>query len=173
MAKKSFLNLIAGQWSKVPPVASADLKGKTVIVVGANTGLGFEATQHFARMSPGRLILACRDREKGEAAITRAIFLEISTEVSLTCSLLTGIQEATGYSTAELWLIDLAVFDSVKAFVDRSMSELQRLDIFLLNAATTPGMDTRCFLTKDGWEKTYTISPIIHHFHTESFSASR
>lgn len=71
MAKKSFLSFIYDQFSTVPAVAKADLRGKTVVVVGANTGLGFEATQHFARMDPGRLILACRSQEKGEAAIQR------------------------------------------------------------------------------------------------------
>lgn len=52
-------------------MANANLKGKTIIVVGANTGIGFEAAQHFARMDAGRLILACRSQEKGEAAIKR------------------------------------------------------------------------------------------------------
>ncbi|KAJ6526947.1 hypothetical protein DFH09DRAFT_1414655 [Mycena vulgaris] len=54
---------IKGQFSKQAPVAKADLTGKPVIVLSANTGLGFEAAKHFAGMNPGRLILACR-REK-------------------------------------------------------------------------------------------------------------
>ena len=61
--------LIKDQWTTVPPVAKADLKDKTVIVTGANVGLGFEAAKHFARMNPGKLILACRNKEKGEAAV--------------------------------------------------------------------------------------------------------
>ena len=66
--KKSVLGVIGDQYTRVPPVATTDLSGQTVIVVGANTGLGFEATKHFARMNPGRLILACRNKEKGVAA---------------------------------------------------------------------------------------------------------
>lgn len=54
---------------KAPPVAQADLTGKTVMVVGANTGLGYEATKHFSTMNPARLILACRSRERGQAAV--------------------------------------------------------------------------------------------------------
>lgn len=53
-----------------PSVTHVDLSGKTVIVLGANVGLGFEAAKHFARMNPGKLILACRSQEKGEAALT-------------------------------------------------------------------------------------------------------
>jgi retinol dehydrogenase-12 len=39
------------------------------MVVGANSGLGFEASKHFARMKPAHLILACRNKRKGEAAV--------------------------------------------------------------------------------------------------------
>lgn len=74
MTKKGFLNLICDQLSTVPPVVNVDLRGKTVVVVGANTGLGFEAVKHFARMNAGKLILACRSQEKGEAAIQREAF---------------------------------------------------------------------------------------------------
>jgi FlaA1/EpsC-like NDP-sugar epimerase len=71
MGKKSFLGLIYDQLCRVPDVAHTDLKNKTVIVVGANTGLGFQAAEHFARMNAGRLILACRSEPKGQAAVDR------------------------------------------------------------------------------------------------------
>jgi len=60
---------IKDQWTTVPPLATEDLSGKTIVVTGANVGLGFEAAKHFARMNPGKLILACRSREKGEKAL--------------------------------------------------------------------------------------------------------
>jgi cobalamin biosynthesis protein CbiG len=62
-------SFIVDQWSQQPPVIQVDLTGKTVVVVGANTGLGFEAARHFATMTPGRLILACRSQSKGQAAL--------------------------------------------------------------------------------------------------------
>ena len=50
----------------MPPVVTADLTGKTVVVTGANMGLGFEAAKHLARMNPKKLIIAVRSQEKGE-----------------------------------------------------------------------------------------------------------
>lgn len=69
--KPSFIQHVKDQWSTLPPVAHADLTGKVVVVIGANVGLGFEASKHFARMNPGKLILACRSKEKGDAALAR------------------------------------------------------------------------------------------------------
>lgn len=68
--KKTFLRFVVEQWSTVPPVESADLTGKTVVVVGANTGIGFEAATHFSRMNPAKLILACRSESKGVSAVS-------------------------------------------------------------------------------------------------------
>ncbi len=71
MARWTLLDFIHDQWTTVPPVVTADLERKTVVVTGANTGLGFEASKHFARMNPGKLILACRSQQRGEAALGR------------------------------------------------------------------------------------------------------
>ncbi|KAF8799297.1 hypothetical protein BYT27DRAFT_7121068, partial [Phlegmacium glaucopus] len=66
----SFFQFLWEQLATNPPVKYADLSGKTVVVIGANNGIGFEATKHFARMNPDRLILGCRSKERGEAAVT-------------------------------------------------------------------------------------------------------
>ena len=51
----------------VKPVLKADLKGRTVLLVGSTTGIGLEAAKHFAGMGPKRLILTGRNQEKGKA----------------------------------------------------------------------------------------------------------
>jgi retinol dehydrogenase-12 len=71
--KQTFWSILKGQFATLPPVAKADLASKTVIVLGANTGLGFEAVKHFARMNPGRVIMACRSERRGQAALEREL----------------------------------------------------------------------------------------------------
>lgn len=62
---------LKNQWSTVPPVLVEDLTGKTILVTGANTGLGYETAKYFAKMTPGKLIIACRNKAKGNEAVTR------------------------------------------------------------------------------------------------------
>ncbi|KAJ7872976.1 hypothetical protein B0H13DRAFT_2236246 [Mycena leptocephala] len=63
---------LKAQRSKQPPVVRADLTGKTVCILGANTGIGFQACKHFATMNPGRIILACRSKARGQEAVESA-----------------------------------------------------------------------------------------------------
>lgn len=44
-----------------------DLQGKTAIVTGANSGLGFEDTKALAAKG-AHVVMACRNLEKAEAA---------------------------------------------------------------------------------------------------------
>jgi NAD(P)-dependent dehydrogenase (short-subunit alcohol dehydrogenase family) len=132
-----FSQFIRNQWTISPPVAKADLSGKTVIVTGANIGLGFEAAKHFARMNPGKLILACRSEQKGRAALNE-------------------LREETGCATAELWLLDLASFASVKSFGERFEREGGRLDILVENAGVLP--DKKLQFTSDGWETSVQVN---------------
>jgi NAD(P)-dependent dehydrogenase (short-subunit alcohol dehydrogenase family) len=62
------------------------------------------------------------------------------------------VSEDTGCQTAELRIIDLADFASVKSFADRFDKEGGRLDILVENAAVIPPKTLE--LTSDGWEST-------------------
>jgi len=136
MAKYPFRQFVVEQFASLP-IINADLTGRTIIVVGANVGLGLEASRHLAKMNPGKLILACRNVEKGERARK-------------------DIESTTGCKTTEIWQIDLASFSSVSAFVDRFQSEGGgKLDLLIQNA----GMATFNFSpTVDKYERTLQVN---------------
>ncbi|KFY31547.1 hypothetical protein V493_01004 [Pseudogymnoascus sp. VKM F-4281 (FW-2241)] len=90
--------------------------GKTYIVTGANISLGLEATKHLVAAGAAKVIMAVRNISAGEAAKA-------------------GIEAATGTSgVAEVWALDLASYDSVKAFAARAVEELERIDALIENA---------------------------------------
>ncbi|EGN97796.1 hypothetical protein SERLA73DRAFT_182545 [Serpula lacrymans var. lacrymans S7.3] len=136
--RKPIWQFIFDQWSTVPPVEKANLRGKTVVVIGANVGIGLEATKHFARMNPSRLILGCRSETKGREAIEE-------------------VKRETKYGESELWPIDLADFSSVKAFADRFNKKKQGkgLDILVMNAGI---LQLNYEEAKDGWESTIQVN---------------
>lgn len=121
------------------PVPTISFKGKTVIVTGSNVGLGLEASRWIVRLGASRVILACRSVEKGRAAAK-------------------DIQTSTGCSpeTLEVWELDMASYDSVKAFASRVHANLSRLDVFIANA----GINSNQFRTFEKDEAMITVNVV-------------
>lgn len=114
--------MLGGLWwsRKHPPKDyQVSFAGKTVLVTGANTGLGFEAAVKYAALGAEKLILAVRSSAKGEEAKRR-------------------ILERTGRSSGNvditILIVDLSDFASVQDFVRSLGQETQYLDVALLNA---------------------------------------
>lgn len=120
------------------PIPSEDYAGKTVIVTGANSGLGLEAARHFVRLGAARVILGCRSVEKGDAAR-----LDIETS--------TGRR-----GIVQVWAVDLTSFGSVKEFCRRAEA-LERLDVLVLNA----GVAVSDFVAADGGYETQIAVNVI------------
>lgn len=121
------------------PCPKDDLTGKTVIVTGANVGLGLEAARHFVRLKAAKVILGCRSAENGERA--RA-----------------DIERSTGRKgIVEVWPLDLCSFESVRQFCRRA-DRLDRLDVVVENAAVAM-VDPQGTLA-EGYECTVTVNVI-------------
>jgi len=50
------------------------MTGRVIIITGANSGIGFEASKYLAE-GGNDLILACKDEEKGEEAVHKILAL--------------------------------------------------------------------------------------------------
>ncbi|KAI1181454.1 retinol dehydrogenase 12 [Nemania serpens] len=103
-----------------PPVTDVSLNGKTVVVTGGSTGLGFEAAKQLIGIGASRVIITMRDEKKGQTAKDEILKSKKSSE-------------SANAQTVEAWSLDLASYESVLAFVER-LKTLDRLDIFINNA---------------------------------------
>jgi retinol dehydrogenase-12 len=120
-----------------PAYPTTDCTGRTIIVTGANTGLGKEAVRHLVRLNADRVILTSRTASKGEAAARE-------------------IEETTGRKgVVEVWDLDLQNYDNVKAFAER-VKTLKRLDAIIENA----GISTMKFTEAAGNESTITVNVV-------------
>ena len=130
-------NFFISQLFITPPYPKTLFSGQTIIVTGSNVGLGFEAARHFARLDAAKVILSVRNLKAGEEA---KIAIENSTSRSGVC---------------EVWELDLASYDSVKAFARRA-NGLPRLDVVVENAAITT--KAHSIVEKD--ERTITVNVV-------------
>lgn len=89
-------------------LSTVSLKGKTAIVTGSNTGLGYYASSQLLALGLSRLILAVRDTKKGEAAKT-----------ALLETLRQDSTSDQGNPSVEIWPVDLTDYTSITAFADR------------------------------------------------------
>jgi NAD(P)-dependent dehydrogenase (short-subunit alcohol dehydrogenase family) len=120
-------------WAARHPPAdpTTSFAGQTVLITGANTGLGYEAALKFAALGASRIIFGVRSLRKGEEARAH-------------------ICQQTGYDASKIQLceLDMSTFASVKAFAE-AVAKGPRLDIAVLNAGL---MATSYHVSPEGYE---------------------
>lgn len=99
---------------QIPPNIS--FTGQTVIITGANAGLGKEAARHIARLGVSKLILAVRRLEAGEEARQDIL-------ATTNCPA----------SAIEVWKLDFSSYELIKDFASRA-AQLPRLDCLIQGA---------------------------------------
>ena len=123
-------------WVRLP-YPTTDFSGQTIIVTGANVGLGLEAARHFVRLHAAKVILAVRNLEKGQEAKKN---IEASTQTQ---------------GVVEVWQLDLGSYESTKQFAVKAEG-LKRLDVVVENA----GIATREYAVMEDNESTITTNVI-------------
>jgi NAD(P)-dependent dehydrogenase (short-subunit alcohol dehydrogenase family) len=112
-----------------------DMRGKTVLITGGNSGIGKQAAIALAK-GGARVLVAARSPQRGSAAVDE-------------------IRVASGNDQVELVMLDLASMASVRSAADDIMRRVDRLDVLVNNAGLTVGSRQQ---TEDGFELTMAVN---------------
>src|SRR5713101_6111374 len=126
----------ASRWSSddIP-----DLSGKTIVVTGGNSGIGYEAALEFARKR-AKVILACRDLGKARTAADQ-------------------IAASSPGADVEVMALDLSSLASIRAFADAFHLQHPALHVLCNNAGV---MAIPYRSTVDGFEMQFGTNHLGH-----------
>lgn len=124
-------------------LAGRDLKDKTIIVTGANTGIGYETARSLAAAG-ARVVFACRNSIAGEAAVAKTLALHPGCR-------------------AEFLNLDLASRTNIGQFCESLDAE--KIDVLICNAGLAP---TQYSETEDGLESAVGVCHFGHFLLTRN-----
>ncbi|BBX66856.1 SDR family NAD(P)-dependent oxidoreductase [Mycolicibacterium psychrotolerans] len=116
-----------------------DQTGRTAVITGANTGLGYETAEALAAKG-ARVVLAVRNLDKGKDAADR-------------------IERAVPGAAVELQELDLTSLDSIRAAAEQLRGDHPAIDLLINNAGV---MFTPRSTTKDGFELQFGTNHLGH-----------
>jgi NAD(P)-dependent dehydrogenase (short-subunit alcohol dehydrogenase family) len=113
-----------------------DMQGKTVVVTGGNSGIGYETALALSAMG-ARVIVTARNADKGRAAVA-------------------AINDTlAGPAAVQLVVFDLADLASVRRGADEILELAPRLDVLVNNAGLIQTLRSE---TVDGYETTFAVN---------------
>lgn len=118
-----------------------DQTGRRAFITGANSGIGYYAALELARKG-AHVLLACRDRARGEAAVARLL-------------------AAVPGCSAELVLLDLGSLASVRQIAAQQLDRSEPLDLLINNAGVFA--PPKRLETVDGFEIQFGTN-VLGHF---------
>ena len=124
--------------------APNSLKGTTVLITGANTGLGLESAKRLAA-GGAKIVVAARSKAKADAAVAEIV---------------SSANDAGSAVGVELDLADLASVKSLPGRLDAAIGGGAAIDVLLNNAGVMAVPERQ--LTADGFEKTVGINHLGH-----------
>ncbi len=119
--------------------SAAVLRDKTVIITGSNCGIGYQTALELANRQ-ARVILACRNVEKGETAVLK-------------------IRKKTNNPNVHFRQLDLASMCSIRRFAEKVLECESHIDVLINNAAV---MFPQYCATEDGFELHMGVNHLGH-----------
>lgn len=117
---------------KTSAAGSASVRGKTVLVTGANSGIGFVTARELAKMG-AQVLMVCRNVERGRQALNE-------------------VASTTNGPPPQLLIADLSYQSAIRALSDDLHGRVHKIDVLVNNAG---GIFARRELTAEGIEKTF------------------
>ncbi|WP_405173697.1 SDR family oxidoreductase [Paenibacillus sp. FSL H8-0260] len=115
------------------------MRGTIALVTGANSGMGLATTVELARKG-AKVIMVCRNRQRGEEALAAA-------------------KQKSHSEDIELMLCDLVSLESIRSFAEEFTMKYPMLDILINNAGV---VTIKRQLTKDGFEMDLGVNHLGH-----------
>ena len=116
-------------------MVDADMTGKTVLVTGATSGIGYETAAGLLRLG-ATVVMVARRPGRGEAARARLV-------------------ERTGTPGVDLLLCDLSSQESIRELAEAVLETYPRLEVIVNNAGV---IEPRRRLSADGIEMTLAVN---------------
>ncbi|KAJ4951446.1 hypothetical protein NE237_028278 [Protea cynaroides] len=120
------------------------MEGKTCIVTGANSGIGFATAEGLASCG-ATIFMVCRSKERGEDALSK-------------------IQSKTGNPNVYLEICDLSSVSEVKSLASRFSSKGQPIHVLVNNAGL---LEHKRITTSEGLELNFAINVVGTYAMTE------
>jgi NAD(P)-dependent dehydrogenase (short-subunit alcohol dehydrogenase family) len=133
-----------------------NLSDKTIIITGANSGIGKAAAVQLAQLG-AQVVMMCRNRERGERALQE-------------------VRAAADSDNVELILVDMSSQASARRAVVEFLGRHARLDVLIHNAANFDHRQKQPVLTEDGLETVFATNHVniflLTHLLLETLKAS-
>ncbi|XP_057974510.1 uncharacterized protein LOC131162245 isoform X4 [Malania oleifera] len=121
-----------------------NIEGKNCIVTGANSGIGY-ATAHGLASRGATVYMVCRNKEKGEAALSE-------------------IQSMTGNQNVHLEVCDISSISGIKSFVSKFSSKNMPVHVLVNNAGL---LECTLIKTPEGFELNFAVNVLGTYAMTE------